>query len=67
VVETSEWFEERSAAEDAARIQRHLDKLIEAMIVAAARRRGASAKDVVSVIRTVPDPDHPGDEPVNSL
>jgi hypothetical protein len=64
MVETSEWFEARSTDKDAARVQRHLDKLIEAMILAAARRRGAD--DVLSLVRSVPDPDGPND-PVSAL
>ena len=50
--------------EDSRRIRRHLDRLIEEMLNTAARTRGKD--DVLSVIASVPDPDHP-DEPVNSL
>jgi hypothetical protein len=56
--------EEALPIDDTRRIRRYVDDVVTRIATAAARRRGND--DVLSVIRTVPDPDHL-DEPVNSL
>jgi hypothetical protein len=62
--EPSRWFDELSTDVESKRIRRHLDRLIESMIETAARRHGKD--DVLRVIGTAHDPEHP-DEPVDSL
>jgi hypothetical protein len=63
VVDTSQWFEERSTDADSRPLRRHVNRLLAAMGETAARRQGKD--DVLRILRTVPDPEH-RDQPANS-